>query len=88
MMRMPGMMMTGMVMTMARMVMTHICFRRRNREQRENVLGELVLTEREYARDLKLTWQVMMMLMIIMLMRVMKIMMMIVEDNEDRSFYL
>ena len=32
--------------------------RRRNREQRENVLGELVLTEREYGRDLKLTWQV------------------------------
>merc|ERR1719422_2754301 len=31
--------------------------RRRNREQRENVLGELVLTEREYGRDLKLTWQ-------------------------------
>lgn len=66
MMRMPGMMMTGMVMTMARMVMTHNCFRRRNREQRENVLGELVLTEREYARDLKLTWQVMIMMIMIM----------------------
>ena len=63
MMRMPGM-----VMTMARMVMTHNCFRRRNREQRENVLGELVLTEREYARDLKLTWQVMMMMMMMMMM--------------------
>eukprot|EP00092_Neocalanus_flemingeri_P059232 GFUD01070744.1.p1 GENE.GFUD01070744.1~~GFUD01070744.1.p1 ORF type:complete len:905 (+),score=202.84 GFUD01070744.1:37-2751(+) len=31
--------------------------RRRNKEQRENVLGELVITEREYCRDLKLTWQ-------------------------------
>ena len=40
--------------------------RRRNREQRENVLGELVLTEREYARDLKLTWQVMIMMIMIM----------------------
>jgi len=31
--------------------------RRRNKEQRENVLGELMITEREYARDLRLTWQ-------------------------------
>ena len=73
MMRMPGM-----VMTMARMVMTHICFRRRNREQRENVLGELVLTEREYARDLKLTWQVMIMIrMMLMIMIMMRMRMMI-----------
>jgi len=32
--------------------------RGKNKEQRENVLGELVITEREYCRDLKLTWQV------------------------------
>lgn len=37
---------------------TLLLHRRRNKEQRENVVGELLLTEREYARDLKLTWQV------------------------------
>jgi len=31
--------------------------RRRNKERRENVMGELVITEREYCRDLKLMWQ-------------------------------
>ena len=30
--------------------------RQKNREQRENVIGELITTEREYCRDLKLTW--------------------------------
>ena len=34
-----------------------IFFRQKNKEQRENVIGELVTTEREYCRDLKLTWQ-------------------------------
>ena len=34
-----------------------IIFRQKNKEQRENVIGELVTTEREYCRDLKLTWQ-------------------------------
>ena len=34
-----------------------IYFRQKNKEQRENVIGELVTTEREYCRDLKLTWQ-------------------------------
>ena len=33
-------------------------YRRRNKERRENVMGELVITEREYCRDLKLMWQV------------------------------
>ena len=32
-------------------------FSKKNREQRENVIGELVQTEREFCRDLKLTWQ-------------------------------
>ena len=31
--------------------------RRKNKEQRENVIGELIMTEREFCRDLKLTWQ-------------------------------
>jgi hypothetical protein len=30
---------------------------RKNRERRENVISELVVTEREFCRDLKLTWQ-------------------------------
>ena len=34
-----------------------LIFRQKNKEQRENVIGELVTTEREYCRDLKLTWQ-------------------------------
>lgn len=32
--------------------------RRKNREHRENVISELVQTEAEFCRDLKLTWQV------------------------------
>ena len=32
-------------------------FSRKNRERRENVISELVVTEREFCRDLKLTWQ-------------------------------
>jgi hypothetical protein len=32
--------------------------RRKNREQRENVVQELIKTEREYCRDLSLTSQV------------------------------
>lgn len=31
-------------------------FRQKNKEQRENVISELIITEREYCRDLKLTW--------------------------------
>ncbi len=36
-----------------------VCFFRskRNREHRENVISELVQTESEFCRDLKLTWQ-------------------------------
>ena len=30
---------------------------KKNKEQRENVISELVQTEREFCRDLKLTWQ-------------------------------
>ncbi len=30
---------------------------KKNKEHRENVIGELVKTEREFCRDLKLTWQ-------------------------------
>ena len=30
--------------------------RQKNKEQRENVISELISTEREYCRDLKLTW--------------------------------
>jgi hypothetical protein len=32
-------------------------FSKKNKEQRENVIGELVQTERDFCRDLKLTWQ-------------------------------
>ena len=32
-------------------------FSKKNREQRENVVGELVVTEREFCRDLKLTFE-------------------------------
>ena len=59
--------------------------RRRNREQRENVLGELVLTEREYARDLKLTWQVIMMIMMMMMMMMMMTIVIIMMASS--SFY-
>ena len=31
--------------------------RAKNKEQRENVISELVVTERDFCRDLKLTWQ-------------------------------
>ena len=31
--------------------------RKKNKEQREHVIGELLMTEREFCRDLKLTWQ-------------------------------
>ena len=31
--------------------------RQKNKEHRENVIAELLLTEREFCRDLKLTWQ-------------------------------
>ena len=37
--------------------LNYIFFRRKNKEQRENVIGELIMTEREFCRDLKLTWQ-------------------------------
>ena len=37
--------------------MDTIC-RRRNAEQRDNILRELLTTEREYCRDLKLLFQV------------------------------
>lgn len=33
-------------------------YRRRNAEQRDNILRELLTTEREYCRDLKLLFQV------------------------------
>jgi hypothetical protein len=33
------------------------CFRRKNAEKRQNVIGELVLTEKEYVRDLKITYE-------------------------------
>jgi hypothetical protein len=33
------------------------CFRRKNAEQRQNVITELVLTEKEYVRDLKITYE-------------------------------
>jgi hypothetical protein len=33
------------------------CFRRKNAEWRQNVVGELVLTEKEYVRDLKITYE-------------------------------
>lgn len=36
---------------------TLLC-RRRNAEQRDNILRELLTTEREYCRDLKLLFQV------------------------------
>ena len=36
---------------------TRFFFSRKNRERRENVISELVVTEREFCRDLKLTWQ-------------------------------
>ena len=36
---------------------TFFC-RRRNAEQRDNILRELLTTEREYCRDLKLLFQV------------------------------
>ena len=29
----------------------------KNRERRENVINELTMTERDFCRDLKLTWQ-------------------------------
>lgn len=32
-------------------------FRAKNKERRENVINELVITERDFCRDLKLTWQ-------------------------------
>ena len=32
-------------------------YRQKNKEQRENVSTELLMTEREFCRDLKLTWQ-------------------------------
>jgi hypothetical protein len=34
-----------------------ILFRRKNAEQRQNVITELVLTEKEYVRDLKITYE-------------------------------
>jgi len=33
------------------------CFRRKNAEKRQNVISELVLTEKEYVRDLKITYE-------------------------------
>ena len=36
---------------------TYIFARAKNKEQRENVISELVVTERDFCRDLKLTWQ-------------------------------
>ena len=32
-------------------------FRAKNKERRENVINELSVTERDFCRDLKLTWQ-------------------------------
>ena len=32
-------------------------FRAKNKERRENVINELAVTERDFCRDLKLTWQ-------------------------------
>jgi len=34
------------------------CFRRKSVEQRQNVITELVLTEKEYVRDLKITYEI------------------------------
>jgi hypothetical protein len=34
------------------------CFRKKNAEQRQNVITELVLTEKEYVRDLKITYEI------------------------------
>jgi len=33
------------------------CFRRKNAEQRQNIITELVLTEKDYVRDLKITYE-------------------------------
>jgi hypothetical protein len=33
------------------------CSRKKNAEQRQNVIAELVLTEKEYVRDLKITYE-------------------------------
>ena len=38
------------------LINSFIVFSKKNKEQRENVIGELVQTEREFCRDLKLTW--------------------------------
>jgi hypothetical protein len=35
-----------------------LLFRRKNAEQRQNVITELVLTEKEYVRDLKITYEI------------------------------
>jgi len=32
-------------------------YRAKNKERRENVVNELAMTERDFCRDLKLTWQ-------------------------------
>ena len=32
-------------------------FRAKNKERRDNVINELAVTERDFCRDLKLTWQ-------------------------------
>jgi hypothetical protein len=33
------------------------CFRRKNADQRQNIISELVLTEKDYVRDLKITYE-------------------------------
>jgi hypothetical protein len=35
-----------------------LLFRKKNAEQRQNVITELVLTEKEYVRDLKITYEI------------------------------
>jgi hypothetical protein len=35
-----------------------LSFRKKNAEQRQNVITELVLTEKEYVRDLKITYEI------------------------------
>jgi hypothetical protein len=37
--------------------MTIFLYRAKNKERRENVINELAMTERDFCRDLKLTWQ-------------------------------
>ena len=38
-------------------IVIYFWFRAKNKERRENVIKELEITERDFCRDLKLTWQ-------------------------------